>query len=85
MKVKPHHIAESHRLQFDGMDYQRAAHQVNEHVGLSSDNEADCEEFAELESEPTPDCDCGFCATAPWEDNPPGEVPPLPRLSHLTP
>lgn len=57
-------IRRSHEAQFNGVDYQRIAWEIVQ--GLkSTPNDY---ETAEIESGPDPDCDCGFCETADWQD-----------------
>lgn len=62
--LKKHLLAESHKLQFDGQDYQAVAIGIAESNGIKFESD----EFAELQSGPDPGCDCGFCKTAPWRD-----------------
>jgi hypothetical protein len=59
-------IKESHRRQFAGEDYQAVAHDLANRpsVKLDPDTEEGAEAWHDLESEPAPDCECGFCATA---------------------
>jgi hypothetical protein len=57
-------LAESHRLQFAGEDYQAAAIGIADKNGIAYEDEA----YTQLMSAPDPGCDCGFCATAPWCD-----------------
>jgi hypothetical protein len=64
MPLKTHLLAESHRRQFNGEDYQAVAIELAEANGI----EFEQDEFTELESSPEPGCDCGFCATAPWPE-----------------
>ncbi len=59
-------LAESHRLQFHGVDWQEAANDTMSDV--EGDEEAREELYKELSASPDPDCECGFCATAPWRD-----------------
>lgn len=55
-------MSESHRRQFAGEDYQAVAQDIADaHPGLSDD------QFNLICESPEPDCDCGFCKTAPWE------------------
>lgn len=62
--------AESHRQQFNGRDYQQAAYDSLGLVGATVVGGPDVteEQLAEIESSPDPGCDCGFCATAEWQD-----------------
>lgn len=60
--VKKHLIAESHRRQFHGEDFQKVAHDLAERIPNPTEEEYDL-----LCESPEPGCDCGFCATAPWE------------------
>lgn len=56
-------VRKSHEMQFNGMDYQRAAWEVGHEIEpLLTD-----EEIQRVESAPEPGCDCGFCQSAPWE------------------
>jgi hypothetical protein len=55
-------LAESHRRQFNGEDYQAVAIDVAERNGF----EFDSAEYTALQSAPDQDCKCGFCATADW-------------------
>jgi hypothetical protein len=57
-------LAESHRRQFGGEDYQGVAAELCEAGGF----EFESDEHVKLESGPDPDCECGFCATAAWQD-----------------
>jgi hypothetical protein len=57
-------IAESHRRQFNGEDWQAVANDIAEENGIAWDSD----EYAQLTYSPTPECDCGFCARAPWRD-----------------
>lgn len=57
-------LAESHRRQFGGADYQGVAIDLCEANGFTFESE----EHVKLESSPDPGCDCGFCETAPWTD-----------------
>jgi hypothetical protein len=60
--MKPGLLAQSHRLQFEGGDFQSVA--VN--IAGSNGIEYGSDDYAELESAPDPECGCGFCATAEW-------------------
>lgn len=55
-------LSRSHERQFNGEDWQRVATELAQDAGV--DFESD--EYIELSTSPNPDCDCGFCATAPW-------------------
>ncbi|HVY68920.1 MAG TPA: hypothetical protein VHH73_03285 [Verrucomicrobiae bacterium] len=64
-RVTPAMIAESHRLQFDGVDYEIAAHRVAGHLNLSDD------EMSAICSAPDPACNCDFCSRADWKEDAP--------------
>jgi len=53
-----------HERQFNGEDWQGAA--IDGWNELGSPNGEDVFNF--LASSPDPSCDCGFCATADWQD-----------------
>ena len=57
-------IAKSHRRQFAGEDYQAVA------IDLAEANKIpfESDDYTALQSAPSPECDCGFCATAKWAD-----------------
>lgn len=57
-KAKESKLAESHRRQFEGEDYQ----------GVANDLADDEEEYDELSTSPHDGCECGFCETAKWWD-----------------
>jgi hypothetical protein len=57
-------IAESHRRQFAGEDYQYVAIGIAESNGIKFEDE----EYTQLQSAPDPNCGCQFCTTAPFED-----------------
>ena len=62
-------IRHSHQRQFAGDDYQEISWEFlnskgAEKLGITSDDEDICRE---VESGPHPSCDCGFCASAPWQ------------------
>lgn len=59
-------MAESHRRQFAGEDYQAVAHDIANRpsVYLNPDTEDGADAWRDLESEPTPDCECGYCKNA---------------------
>lgn len=59
-----HLIAESHRRQFEGEDYQAVANDIAERAGIKFEDEA----YKTLSTSRDPGCDCGFCATADWQD-----------------
>ena len=59
-----HLLRESHERQFRGEDYQGVAIDIAEGNGIAFEDE----EYTTLQSSPSPECDCGFCATAPWRD-----------------
>lgn len=59
-----HALAESHRRQFNGEDYQGVAIDLCEQGGF----EFESDEHVKLESSPDSECECGFCKTAPWRD-----------------
>ena len=56
-------VAESHRRQFNDEDFQAVAIELAQRNGIVYEDDA----YTELLSGPKPDCECGFCATAPWE------------------
>lgn len=58
-------IRRCHERQFNGEDWQAAAVDAWNELGSPED---DGETFNALSSSPDPGCDCGFCATAPWQD-----------------
>ena len=56
-------IAESHRRQFEGEDWQAVAQDIcDRYEDVTED------QFNELTYSPDPGCDCGFCAKAQWRD-----------------
>ncbi len=57
-------LRESHRRQFEGEDYQYVAISIAESNGIAFESD----EYTLLQSSPDPGCDCGFCATAGWQD-----------------
>jgi hypothetical protein len=57
-------LAESHRRQFDGEDWQGVANEIARKNNFAWESE----EYTTLCSSPEPGCDCGFCASAPWRD-----------------
>ena len=57
-------VAESHRRQFDGEDFQAVANDLAERNGIAFEDD----EYTRLQSPPDSGCDCGFCATAKWID-----------------
>lgn len=57
-------LAESHRRQFHSEDYQLVAIEIADEHGIDYHSD----DYTELMSSPDPGCDCGFCATAPWQD-----------------
>lgn len=57
-------LRESHKRQFNGEDYQGVAIDLSEENGITFEDD----EHTELMSAPDPGCDCGFCATADWQD-----------------
>ena len=61
--LKARLIRESHRRQFNGEDWQFVATDLWQ--GLDTESEDD---FNTLAVGPDPDCECGFCKTAPWRD-----------------
>lgn len=62
--LKKSTLAESHRRQFAGEDYQGVAIDLAETYDIDFDSDA----YTKLQSSPDPGCDCGFCAKAPWID-----------------
>ena len=63
--LKKHLLAESHRRQFAGEDYQGVAIEIAEENGIEFNDEL----FTELQSTPEPGYECGFCETAGWWKN----------------
>lgn len=57
-------LRESHQRQFHGEDYQKVAIEIAESNGIAFEDD----EYVQLQSSPDPDCDCGFCKSAPWQD-----------------
>lgn len=57
-------MKQSHKRQFNGEDWQAVASGLTDDVPESLREEA----FAALSSSPDPGCECGFCATADWQD-----------------
>jgi hypothetical protein len=57
-------IARSHKDQYDGVDFQRAAFDVE----WLLDFELTDEERAQLESSPDPSCPCSFCKNADFRE-----------------
>ena len=55
-------LAESHRQQFAGADYQDVAIVIAEAHGIPFESD----DYAALQSAPDENCRCGFCATADW-------------------
>jgi hypothetical protein len=53
-----------HEEQFNGKDYQGVAIDAWNELGSPDGDEV----FNFLSSSPDPGCDCGFCATAEWQD-----------------
>lgn len=53
-------LAESHRLQFNGADYQAVTNPMWQEWDMTED------QLAELETAPDPGCECGFCTTE-WQ------------------
>lgn len=56
-------LAESHRRQFNGEDYQAVQFDLHQRFPEISDDDLNG-----LGSTPEPGCECGFCATAEWSD-----------------
>lgn len=52
-------LAESHRRQFEGEDYQAVAIDLAERTGR---------DYEDFDSSPDPECGCGFCEGAEWVD-----------------
>lgn len=65
MKTLANSIKLSHERQFNGEDWQAVAIDLWNELGSPEDND---ETFNQLASGPDPGCDCGFCATAKWEN-----------------
>jgi hypothetical protein len=63
MRLKKHHIRESHERQFNGEDWQQVANDI-----WSGIPNADEDDFHPLCTSPDPGCDCGFCSQAKWRD-----------------
>ncbi len=61
--LKKQLVRESHERQFSGEDWQAVATDLWQ--GLDTESE---EDFNTLSTGPDPDCECGFCKTAPWRD-----------------
>jgi hypothetical protein len=57
-------LADSHRRQFAGEDFQTVAIDIAEENKIAFESE----EYTSLQTGPDPSCECGFCATASWED-----------------
>jgi hypothetical protein len=57
-------LAESHRRQFQGEDFQTVAIDIADGAKISFESE----EYTKLMSAPDPGCECSFCKSAPWED-----------------
>ena len=55
-------LAESHRRQFEGEDYQAVAQDLCDRMDSPTKDD-----YLKLSSSPDPSCDCGFCKTAKWE------------------
>lgn len=62
--MKPHLLAESHRRQFNGEDYQAVAIDIAESNAIAFEDD----DYTVLQSSPDPSCGCQFCATAEWVD-----------------
>lgn len=56
-------LAESHRRQFAGEDFQQVA------IDLANRNHIawESEQYTQLQSAPDPGCGCDFCQTADWQ------------------
>lgn len=57
-------LAESHRRQFNGEDYQAVQFDLHQRFPEISDDDLNG-----LGSAPTPGCECGFCANEKWLDS----------------
>jgi len=57
-------MAESHRRQFAGEDFQAVAIELAERNAILFESDA----YTELMSSPDTSCDCGFCEKAEWVD-----------------
>jgi hypothetical protein len=62
--MKKHILAEAHRRQFNGEDWQKVAVDLAEEFNIDYDSD----DYTELCSTPDPSCECGFCEKAPWRD-----------------
>lgn len=59
-KIMRRLIADSHRQQFAGVDYQVATFDMWQEWALTDD------QLNEVQSSPDPGCECGFCGSADW-------------------
>ena len=59
--IKPGTLAESHRRQFAGEDYQQVAQDLCDQMENPTDGDNDT-----LSTSPDPACECGFCGTVKW-------------------
>lgn len=57
-------IRRSHERQFAGEDYQAVAVDLWNEIGPDATED----EYNQLAEGPDPDCNCGFCKSAPWHD-----------------
>lgn len=57
-------LKQSHKRQFNGEDWQFVANGLTEDLS----DEMRKEVYNNLCSSPDPNCNCGFCATADWQD-----------------
>lgn len=57
-------VRRSHEAQFNGADYQQISWEILQELKF----EPTQDEMNELNSSPDPGCECGFCATADWQD-----------------
>jgi len=55
-------MAESHRRQYAGEDYQAVAIDLATGAGIKPESP----EYLDLESAPAPGCECSFCKTTEW-------------------
>ena len=55
-------IRDCHRRQFNGQDWQQALNDLTD----ADEFEFESETVQRMIESPSPDCDCGFCATANW-------------------
>lgn len=62
-------VRESHRRQFNGEDAQTVAVEISQLHNFDPGPDSSLPDwYNELESSPYPGCECGFCATAEFQD-----------------